>query len=110
MKTAEAHLVQYIDRVVDVPVDKEPGEAALSAEDSGCCTKCYSDVEAIIDIRPDSVVKRRQLKTSRTRVIQLSACLVPVARGYVWNPSTLLSGTCVPQTSQTRVSRSITKD
>ena len=73
MKTAEAHLVQYIDRVVDVPVDKEPGEAALSTEDSGCCTKCYSDVEAIIDIRPDSVEKHRQLKTSRTRVIQLIA-------------------------------------
>ena len=30
-KTAEAHQEQYIDRVVDVPVEKEPGDA----EDSG---------------------------------------------------------------------------
>ena len=30
MKTAEAD----IDRVADVPVDKEPGEAALAAEES----------------------------------------------------------------------------
>ena len=36
-KTAEAHLVLNIDRVVDVPVDEEPGDA----EDAGsCCTKC----------------------------------------------------------------------
>ena len=50
-KTAEAHLVQYIDRVVDVPVDKELG----GAEDAGSCrTKCYSDVEPITDIPPDS--------------------------------------------------------
>ena len=50
-KTAEAHLVQYIDRVVDVPVDEEPG----GAEDSGsCCTKCYSDEKAFTDI-PDGV-------------------------------------------------------
>ena len=53
----KAHLVQYIDRAVDVSVDKEPGEAALTAEGSrSCCTKRYSDVEAIVDIRPDSVV------------------------------------------------------
>ena len=26
-KTAEAHLAQHIDRVVDVPMDKEPGDA-----------------------------------------------------------------------------------
>ena len=52
-KTAEAHQEQYIDRVVDVPVDKQAGDA----EDSGsCCTKWYSDVKATIDIRPDSVV------------------------------------------------------
>ena len=52
-KTAEAHQVQYIDRVVDVPVNKEPGDA----EDSGsCCTECYSDVKATIDIHIDSVL------------------------------------------------------
>ena len=51
-KTAEAHLVQYIDRVVDVPVDEEPGDA----EDSGsCCTKCHSDEKAFTDIPPDGV-------------------------------------------------------
>ena len=51
-KTAEAHLVHYIDRVVDVPVDKELGDA----EDAGsCCTKRYSDVEPFTDIPPDGV-------------------------------------------------------
>ena len=44
--------MQFIDRVVDVPVDKEPGDA----EDSGsCCTKCYSDEKAFTDIPPDGV-------------------------------------------------------
>ena len=52
-KTAEVHLVQYIDNVVDVPVDTDPGDA----EDFGsCCTKCCSDVETVIDIHPDGVV------------------------------------------------------
>ena len=32
MKTAETRPVQYIDRVVDVPVDKEPSEAAPTPE------------------------------------------------------------------------------
>ena len=51
-KTAEAHLVQYIGRVVGVPVDEEPGDA----EDAGsCCTKCYSDVEPFTDIPPGGV-------------------------------------------------------
>ena len=49
----EAHQERHIDRVVDVPVDKQPGDA----EDSGsCCTMWYSDVKATINIRPDSVV------------------------------------------------------
>ena len=49
-KTAEAHPVQFIGRVVDVPVDKEPGDA----EDSGsCCTKCFSDEKAFTAILPD---------------------------------------------------------
>ena len=57
MKTAEAHPVQDIDRVADVPVDKEPGEVTLTVEDTGsCCTKCYSDVEPVTDIPPDRVV------------------------------------------------------
>ena len=57
METAEAHRVQHINRVEDVPVDKEPSAAALTAEDSGsCCTTCFSDVEVISDIRPDRVV------------------------------------------------------
>ena len=51
-KTAEAHLEQYVNRVADVPVDKEPGDAE---DPRSCCTKCYSDVEAIIGIPPDSV-------------------------------------------------------
>ena len=52
-KIAEAHQAQNIDRVVDVPVDKEPGDA----EDSGSCCKIgYGDVKASIDIHPDSVV------------------------------------------------------
>ena len=51
-KTVEVHLVQYIDRVVDVPVDEEPGDA----EDAGsCCTKCYSDVEPFTDIPSDCI-------------------------------------------------------
>ena len=51
-RTAEAHPVQFIVRVVDVPVDKEPGDA----EDSGsCCTKCYSDEKAFTAIPPDGV-------------------------------------------------------
>ena len=55
-KIADALLLQYIDRVVDVPVDKEPDEAALAAEESGaCCTKCYSDAEPFTDILPDGV-------------------------------------------------------
>ena len=44
--TAEAHQEQYIDRVVDIPAEREPGDA----EDSGsCCTKCYSDVKETIE-------------------------------------------------------------
>ena len=36
-RTAEAHPAQFIGRVVDVPVDEEPGDA----EDAGsCCTEC----------------------------------------------------------------------
>ena len=51
-KTADAHLVQYIDRVKDVPADEELGDA----EDAGsCCTKCYSDVEPVTDIPPESI-------------------------------------------------------
>ena len=54
-KTAGAHLTQHIDGVVDAPVDKEPLDAALTAEDSGsCCIKCHSDVETVTDIPPDS--------------------------------------------------------
>ena len=44
--TAEAHQEQYIDRVVDVPAEREPGDA----EDSGsCCTKYCSDVKETIE-------------------------------------------------------------
>ena len=51
-RTAEAHPVQFIGRVVDVPVDKDPGDA----EDSGsCCTKCYSDEKAFTAILRDGV-------------------------------------------------------
>ena len=51
-----AHLAQYIDGVGDVSVDKEPDEAALTAEDSRSrCTKCHSDVETVTDIPPNSV-------------------------------------------------------
>ena len=50
---ARAHQEQCIDRVVDVPADRQLGDA----EDSGSrCTKCYSDVKATIDVRLDSVV------------------------------------------------------
>ena len=78
-KTAEAHLVQYIDRVEDVPVEKEPG----AAEDAGsCCTKCYSDVKPLTDIR--LLFKYRQLKTLRTRAststfLRWRGRMVPVA-------------------------------
>ena len=59
MKTADAHPVQYIDRVADIPVDKEPGEVKLTVEDTGsCCTKCYSDVEPVTDIPPGGVDDR----------------------------------------------------
>ena len=35
-----------IDRVVDIPAEREPGDA----EDSGsCCTKCCSDVKETIE-------------------------------------------------------------
>ena len=51
-RTAEAHPVQFIGRVVDLPVDKEFGDA----EDSrSCCTKCYSDGKAFTAILPDGV-------------------------------------------------------
>ena len=51
-KTAEAHLVRYIDRVVDVPVEKEPGDA----EHVGSrCAKRHSDEKAFTDLPPDSV-------------------------------------------------------
>ena len=64
-KTAQAHLVQYIGRVVGVPVDEKSGDA----EDAGsCCTKCYSDVDPFTDVPPDGVAaiaifKHRHLKT-----------------------------------------------
>ena len=64
-KTAEAHLVQYIDRVVDVPVDEEPGDA----EDArSCCKKCYSDVRKrslifLLMALRRLLFKHRQLKT-----------------------------------------------
>ena len=59
-RTAEAHPVQFIDRVVDVTVDKEPGDA----EDSGsCCTECYSDEKAFTDIPPDGVAGTACLST-----------------------------------------------
>ena len=62
---------------MDVPVDKEPGDA----EDSGsCCTKCYSDEKAFTDIPPDGVAglfKHRQLKTLRKVMTQ--EVKVPVA-------------------------------
>ena len=93
-KTAEAHLVQYINRVVDVPVDKEPRDA----EDSGSsCRKCYSDVEAIIDIRPDSVVTVAvQTQTFEDLVNERDSTecdFVDSDTRYGWNPSTTLSGT-----------------
>ena len=51
-KAAEAHPVRFIGRVVDAPLDIEPGDA----EDPGsCCTKCYSDEKAFTDIPPDGV-------------------------------------------------------
>ena len=51
-KNAEAHPVQFIGRVVDVAVDREPGDA----EESGsCCTECYSDEKAFTDLPPDGV-------------------------------------------------------
>ena len=51
-RTAEAHPVQLIGRVVDAPVDKEPGDA----QDSGsCCTKCHSDEKAFTSTPPDGV-------------------------------------------------------
>ena len=86
-KTAEAHQVQCIDSVVDVPVDKECGVA----EHSGSrCTKCYSDVKAIIDIHPDSVA---------TRVIQLSASLWTLTRDTV-GIRRRCRRNCVPQTNR----------
>ena len=48
-KTAEAHLVQYIDRVVDVPVDEEPGDTVHAGT---CCTKRHNDEKAFTDIPP----------------------------------------------------------
>ena len=51
-KTAEAHLVQYIDRVVDVPVDEGPGDAEHAGS---CCAKRHSDEKAFIDILPECV-------------------------------------------------------
>ena len=49
-KTAEAHPVQYIDRVV--PVDEELGDAEHAGS---CCAKRHSDEKAFTDIAPDSV-------------------------------------------------------
>ena len=76
MKTAEAHQVQHIDRVADVPVDKEPGEAALTAEDTGsCCTKCHSDAEQVTDIPLDndaSIAVQAQTTENLADVLQLS--------------------------------------
>ena len=44
--------MQYIDGVVYVPVDEEPGDG----EDSGsCCTRCDSDEKAFTYIPPDGV-------------------------------------------------------
>ena len=68
-KTAEAHQEQYINRVVDVPVEKEPGDA----EDSGsCCTKWYSDADRpltfLLILLRRLPFKHRRLKTLRTRV------------------------------------------
>ena len=51
-KTAEARLVQCIDRVVDVPVDEEPGDAVHAGS---CCAKRLSDEKALTDIPPDSI-------------------------------------------------------
>ena len=45
-KTAEAHQEQHIDRVVDLPAEREPGDA----EDSrSCCTKCFNNVKEAIE-------------------------------------------------------------
>ena len=45
-KIAEAHQEQYIDRVLDVPAEREPGDA----EDSrSCYTKCYNDMKETIE-------------------------------------------------------------
>ena len=49
-KTAEAHPVQYIDRVV--PVDEELGDTEHAGS---CCAKRHSDEKAFTDIAPDSV-------------------------------------------------------
>ena len=51
-KTAEAHLVRYIDRVVDVPVDEEPGDTVHART---CCTKRHNDEKAFTDIPADSI-------------------------------------------------------
>ena len=96
--------MQYIDSVVEVPVDEEPGDAALTAVDSrSCCTKCYSDVETVIDIHLDGVVTIiENLADERDST---ECAFVDSDTGYSWNPSVILPGTCGPQTSQTHVSR-----
>ena len=75
-KTSEAHLVQYIDRVVDALVDKEPGDA----EDAGsCCTKCHSDVEPFTDISPDGVAATAVQAQTTEILVESHEVKVPVA-------------------------------
>uniref|UniRef100_A0A7S1AY12 Apple domain-containing protein n=1 Tax=Noctiluca scintillans TaxID=2966 RepID=A0A7S1AY12_NOCSC len=105
--------------------------AAFAAEDSGsCCTKCYSDVEALIDIPPDGnveiVVQAQTTENLADECLYFSSLtVVPEVEtsdptecefvdsdtGYGWNPSTMLSGTAFHgPIGQTHASRSITKD
>ena len=73
-KTLEVHLVQYIDRVVDVPVDEEPGVAEHAGS---CCAKRHSDEKAFTDILPDSVatiaVQAQTTETLRTRSLYFNS-------------------------------------
>ena len=104
--------MQYIDRVVDVPVSEEPGEA----EDSGHSVQNVTVMRkrSLTFILDGAVTIAVHTHTTENLVDETDPTECEFADSdtrYGWNPLTMLSGTAFHRPiSQTHANRPITKD
>ena len=69
-RTAEAHPVQFIDRVVDAPVEKEPGDVGDFHEAQSATAMRKRSLTFLLMVLRGLLFKSRQLKTLRDVMTQ----------------------------------------